>query len=159
MSRPHELRTDMYNQKFDITYDKAPFIEFFKSDKNVICAIVFGSAIDGIVRAGSDLDIAVLFHHPPKGEKKLEYYSKICDLNTGIERIDFIILNDANEILAFEALKGEYFCKNDIEKTARFFSITCRLYESQIASYERQLKYRKEYYEIQRSHSKKACTT
>lgn len=128
----------MYNQKVDIKYDKTDFAEFFKSDKNVICALVFGSSVNGTIRAGSDLDIAVLFHNPPKGEKKIEYYSKLCDVNSKIERIDFVVLNGANEILAFEALKGEYLCKNDVEKTAAYFSLTCRMYEDTMSNVEYQ---------------------
>lgn len=134
----------MYDQKFDIKYDKKPFVEFFRSDPNVICALLFGSSISGTIRTGSDLDIAVLFHKPPVGMEKFEYYSKLCDINDKIERIDFTVLNGANVVLAFEALKGEYIYKNNSEKTAEYFSLTCRMYESQMASYERQLKYRKE---------------
>lgn len=132
----------MYGQKFDIKYDKAPFTEFFRNDSNVVCALVFGSSISGNIKAGSDLDIAVLFYNPPEGEKKFEYYSRLCDVNDKIERIDFVALNTANEILAFEALKGEYLCKNDAEKTAAYFSLTCRMYEDTMANIEFQYKLR-----------------
>ena len=135
----------MYGQRFKIKFDKEAFKKFFENDKNVICALVFGSSKNGIINKDSDLDIAVLFHNPPKGRGKLNYYYKICDIDSNIERIDFVVLNTANEILAFEALKGEYLCKNDVEENAAFFSLTCRKYESQMASYERQQKYRIEH--------------
>lgn len=132
----------MYGQKFDISYDKKPFAEFFKNDSNVVCALVFGSSISGTVKAGSDLDIAVLFHNQLKTEEKLEYYCRLCDINNNIERIDLVVLNTANEILAFEALKGEYFCKNDPEKTAAYFSLICRMYEDTMVNIEAQYKLR-----------------
>lgn len=128
----------MTGQKTEIKFDREPFKKFFSNDSNVICALIFGSSKDGVIKAGSDLDIAVLFHNPPKGEEKLEYYAKLCDVNKNIEQIDFVVLNEANEILAFEALKGEYLCKNDIERTAEFFSLICRMYEDTISNIEYQ---------------------
>jgi len=134
----------MYGQKFEITFDKEALKRFFKNDTNVICAIIFGSSQNGVIGKDSDLDIAVLFHKQPKGKEKLNYYSKICDIDRNIERIDFVVLNTANEILAFEALKGEYLCKNDIEKTAEYFSLVCREYEDVMANIEYQYSLREE---------------
>ena len=119
----------MIGQSRRIKYNKTDFENFFRNDSNVIFAIIFGSAKNGIIERGSDLDIAVLFNVVLKGKKFLDYYCKVCDIDKRIEIIDLVTLNTANTILAFEALKGEYLCKNDPEKTAGFFSLTCREYE------------------------------
>ncbi len=103
---------------------------FFRADTNVACATVFGSAADGTVDLGSDLDVAVLFRQPlAAGEATLRYYTSLCDAVPEVERVDFINLNQANPILAFEALRGRMCCKNDPEATAAFTSLTCREYE------------------------------
>ncbi len=103
---------------------------FFRSDPNVVCATVFGSSSDGTVAPGSDLDVAVLFRDPPAaGEATLRYYTSLCDAVPEVERVDFVSLNQANPILAFEALRGRLCCKNDPDVTAAFTSLVCREYE------------------------------
>lgn len=103
---------------------------FFRSDSNVVCATVFGSSADGTVAPGSDLDVAVLFHATPAaGEATLRYYTRLCDAVPEVECVDFVNLNRANPILAFEALRGRICCKNDPDVTAAFTSLVCREYE------------------------------
>ena len=57
---------------------------------------------------------------------------------------DIGILNGAEPIYRFEALKGRLLFCRDEERYLDFFSLTCREYESQIADYERQRRYRLE---------------
>ena len=131
-------------QKNTIRYSKELFANHFRNDSNVVFAVIFGSSKGGIIKHGSDLDIGVYFHNPPKGVEEFEYYSKLCDINNKIERIDFVNLNRANTILAFEAIKGDFICKNDVEKTAGVFSLVCREYEDVMSSIEYQYSLRKE---------------
>lgn len=113
-----------------VTVDFDRLAAFFRSDSNVACATVFGSAADGTVAPGSDLDIAVLFREPPAaGEATLRYYSSLCDAVPEVDRVDFISLNQANTILAFEVLRGRMCCKNDPGATAAFTSLACLEYE------------------------------
>lgn len=113
-----------------VTVDFDRLSVFFRSDANVVCATVFGSSADGTVNPGSDLDVAVLFREPPAaGEATLRYYTRLCDAVPDVERTDFINLNQANPILAFEALRGRMLCKNDVEATAGYTSLICREYE------------------------------
>ncbi len=113
-----------------VTVDFDQLAAFFRSDANVACATVFGSSADGTVDPGSDLDVAVLFREPPAaGEATLRYYTSLCDAVPDVECVDFINLNRANPILAFEALRGRMCCKNDPDATAAFTSLTCREYE------------------------------
>ena len=58
-------------------------------------------------------------------------------------RCDIGILNSAEPIYRFEALKGRLLFARDQERYVTFFSKTCREYESQMFDYERQLKYRR----------------
>jgi hypothetical protein len=60
-----------------------------------------------------------------------------------VERIDLVVLNADNPILAFEAISGRFLCKNDLEKTAAFFSLVCREYEDVMANLEDQQKMRR----------------
>ncbi len=113
-----------------VTVDFDRLAAFFRSDPNVACATVFGSSTEGKVAPGSDLDIAVLFRVPlAAGEATLCYYTSLCDAVSEVDRVDFINLNKANPILAFEALRGRMCCKNDPDATAAFTSLTCREYE------------------------------
>lgn len=105
--------------------------------------LVMGSARDGIVRAHSDLDLAVYL----SGAHSLKMRSKISDivdeLCDGV-RCDLGILNNAEPIYKFEALKGKLLFARDEETWLHFYSLASREYESQILSYERQLCYRME---------------
>ena len=93
---------------------------FFRHDPNVVCAYVFGSAKNGVVKDGSDLDLAVLLRVPPRDSREeFAYYSKVCDAAKELaDRIDLVILNRANPILAFEGLHGLRLCNNDPEESA-----------------------------------------
>ena len=108
----------------------------------IIFAFLHGSAKDETVKKGSDIDIAIYLNQ----KSDLDSYTKIIDIvekNIPCAQADIGILNNADSIYRFEALKGKMlFCK-DKEKYAGFFSLTCREYEDQIADYERQQKYRK----------------
>ena len=61
----------MYGQRLEIKFDKEAFKKFFKNDKNVICALIFGSSKNGVINKDSDLDIAVLFSNLPDWKEKL----------------------------------------------------------------------------------------
>jgi hypothetical protein len=104
---------------------------------------LMGSAVDGVVQAYSDLDLAFYL----SGASILSFYSKVSDVVRSVMsdvRVDIGILNTAEPIYRFEALKGRLLFARDEERYVSFYSRTCREYESQIVDYERQLKYRKE---------------
>ncbi len=46
-----------------------------------------------------------------------------------IDNIDMITLNNADTILAFEAISGRELCNNIKDKTVAFISYTSRVYE------------------------------
>jgi len=118
--------------------DLAHLSDCLAQDRRVVAATVFGSARDGLVRPGSDLDLAILFHEPLAPEEFLQFYADLCDLVPGVERVDLVRLNRADPILAFEAISGRFLCKNDPERAAAFFSLVCREYEDVMGNLEHQ---------------------
>lgn len=112
---------------------------FFRADDNVIGASIFGSSQKGWVSPGSDLDIAVLFRDlPSPSAAYLDYYLRLCSVVPTVDVVDFVNLNTANTILAFEAVRGRWICKNDSERTAAFVSLVCREYEDVMGNLEHQ---------------------
>ena len=107
-------------------------------------ATVFGSARDGTVHAGSDLDVAVSLADPEAGsvDLLLEIVGKVEDA-LGVT-CDLTVLNTAGPVLRHEALKGRIlFVRPDQEDAfAEFYVRTCAEYEDLMAWRARQLAYR-----------------
>jgi predicted nucleotidyltransferase len=103
---------------------------------NVIAAWVFGSAQNGQINEGSDLDIGVLFGSKPSLDELLNL---MADLQKALQfdEVDLVPLNEANPILRFEAISGRaVFCR-DASRRAEFASLTAREYEDEMAMVER----------------------
>lgn len=104
---------------------------------------LMGSAMDGTVAVGSDLDLAFYL----KAKPSFEFYGRVA---AAVEKLmpavhcDTGILNNAEPVYRFEALKGRLLFTRDQERYLTFFSRTCREYESQMFDYERQRRYRRE---------------
>jgi len=115
--------------------EKLPFVTF---------ACLLGSAAgSGVVKPHSDLDIAVYLSE----KTSLPVYSAVEDVCmeyvAGV-RCDTGILNNAEPVYRFEAIKGRLLFTRDMEAWLRFYSLTCREYETQMFHYEKQLRYRLE---------------
>lgn len=111
---------------------ECPFVRF---------ALLLGSAMDGTVPPRSDLDLAVYLV-----EVSLDNVTATTECAERVVpgvRIDLGILNRAEPVYRFEAISGRLLFTRDREAWHRFFSLACREYESQMASYERQLRYRR----------------
>ncbi|MCF6177431.1 MAG: nucleotidyltransferase domain-containing protein [Victivallaceae bacterium] len=110
----------------------------FRYRNNIAAAFVFGSAQNAVVKPGSDIDIAILFDTMPATEEKFNLYADLCDAVASDKPIDMIVLNNAEPILAFEAISGKRISNNNPEKTAEFSSYTSRLYEDTMANIQYQ---------------------
>ncbi len=103
-------------------------------------ALLLGSARDGVVKPGADVDVAL---YAP-GSSPLPILRQAMETiaeRTGADP-DVGWLATSEPVYRFEALNGRLlFCRDRYEYAA-FFSLTCREYESQIADYERQRSYR-----------------
>jgi predicted nucleotidyltransferase len=106
-------------------------------------AYLLGSAARGVIAPHSDLDLAVYCLEPLSLESRWTLVSGVEDLHRGV-RCDLGFLNYAEPVYWFEALKGRLLFVRDQEQWLHFYSLTCRLYESQIFHYERQRRYRLE---------------
>ena len=133
---PLRQRRSMYIdvEKISNTLKKLHFIEF---------ALLFGSAKDGILSTGSDIDIAIYFSKDANVDfDKISSIFKELD-NCGLNAvIDICRLNTAGIILRMEAIKGNLLFAQDMTKFSEFYSLTCREYEDFIYWSSRQLNYR-----------------
>lgn len=110
-------------------------------------AFLMGSAKDGVVKVGSDVDVALLLEKDADMSVRSKVYSVLTDLLDEIApgaMADIGILNQTEPVYRFETLKGRLLFARDIDEYAAFYSLTCREYESQMADYERQRQYRVE---------------
>ncbi len=113
-----------------------------KACPEAVFALLHGSARDGFVREGADVDIAVYI----EGKPDFEFYRRAFEAVSSVAgdaEPDVGMLNNAEPVYRFEALKGRLLFSRDMEKYREFFSLTCREYESQMADYQRQWEYRK----------------
>jgi len=123
-------------------FDTDRLADLLKQQCPQICfALLHGSAKDGQVKQAGDIDLALFI----KGKPTLELYGKVSKCVEAVApgiQCDTGILNNAEPIYRFEALKGRLlFCRNQ-QQYLHFFSLTCREYESQVADYQRQQHYR-----------------
>lgn len=107
-------------------------------------AILFGSAKEGVVRKGGDVDVAVFL----ESKFTFEDFCRLCDAiesTVPTAQPDVTIMTmETDPILRFEALKGRCLFVRDWQRYCDFFSLTCREYEDQMADYARQHRYRME---------------
>ncbi len=107
----------------------------------VVFALVHGSSKSGRIGPHSDLDLAVFLDEPYSFAHLLELSERVSQVHEGV-RTDLGILNEADPVYAFEALRGRLVHCRSNERYLRFFSETCRKYEEAMVSYERQRRYR-----------------
>jgi predicted nucleotidyltransferase len=106
-------------------------------------AYLLGSAARGVIAPHSDLDLAIYYLERPTFDRVAALIRAVEDLHRGV-RCDLGSLNHAEPVYRFEALKGRLLFVRDRELWLRFYSLTCRLYESQMFHYDRQRRYRLE---------------
>ena len=99
------------------------------ADPRVVMAVLFGSARDGEVRPGSDVDIGVLLSPAPTPLEFYAFYQETAARLSGIPELDLVDLNGANSVLAFEALCGRRLFVRDADAAATFASRVAREYE------------------------------
>ena len=107
-----------------------------------ICfAFLHGSAKDARAKEGSDIDLALFIDGKPTLELYEEVSASVEAVAPGVQ-CDIGILNNAEPVYRFEALKGKLLFFRNQQQYLHFFSLTCREYESQMADYQRQKRYR-----------------
>ncbi|MFQ6036453.1 MAG: nucleotidyltransferase domain-containing protein [Sedimentisphaerales bacterium] len=123
-------------------FDVHKLADLLKQQCPEICfALLHGSAKDGQVKQAGDIDLALFI----EGKPTLELYEKVSRCAEAVApgvKCDTGILNNAEPVYRFEALKGRLLFFRNQEQYLHFFSLTCREYESQVADYQRQQRYR-----------------
>lgn len=120
--------------------------------REILFAFIFGSAKDGSIRPGGDVDIAVWIDDP---KKKMDVIPRLTGTVEAIAPgalCDLVFLNEAGSQLAFEALQGclLFVREEAMDLYSGFYAQTCRDYEDTTAWMKKQLQYRG--YEIQWDH-------
>jgi predicted nucleotidyltransferase len=97
-----------------------------KQHDKIAFALLFGSSKDGrLIKDNADIDIALYLSDKPSADMLAEIVG-LCQDAIQYDAIDLVVLNDADPILAFEALSGSLLVCNNEEAYLRFFSLTCR---------------------------------
>jgi predicted nucleotidyltransferase len=135
----------MIEQEFDTQLVAKTIEEHFP---DIPFAYLFGSAQNGVVKPGSDIDVAVYY----KGADPFARFKVEEQIAQAIGRrlqVDIVMLHNANPILAFEALKGKLlFVREEcMDEYADFYTSTCRRYEDKMYWMKTELIYRG--YEVQ----------
>lgn len=126
----------------------------WETTPEIVAAWAFGSARDGEVGDGNDVDIGVLMARPPTFDEQLYLLGRLQDA-LGLDEIDLVILNEAHAILRFEAVSGRRLFMRDLPAVAEFISLTAREYEDAMALIERGLRWRAE---LEAARAKPAAT-
>jgi len=101
-------------------------------DLGIVGAWLFGSAQDGEVRDGGEVDIGVLFDEKPGLDAMAVCRARLQKI-LRFDAIDLVILNGTSPILRFEALCGKRVYCADEDRCAEFASLTAREYEDEMA--------------------------
>ncbi len=109
--------------------DKSALAASLARDHRIQLAVLFGSARDGVVRPGSDVDVGVLLSPPLSPLEFYRFYQETATRLEGIGELDLVDLRSANSVLAFEALCGVRLFVRDAEAVAAFSSLVARQYE------------------------------
>jgi len=109
-------------------------------------AYLLGSAAHGEVPRFGDVDVAIYLNPARRpGLKALADTAAVIEGALGNRAdADVGVLNRADPIYRFEALKGRLLFARDRELWLRFYSVTCREYEYQMHDYEKQRLYRRQ---------------
>jgi predicted nucleotidyltransferase len=113
-------------------------------------AHIFGSSADGIVKAGSDIDIAIWYN----GTDPFMKVKVLETIEPFIKNIpaDIVNIYNADPLLAHEALAGKVLFVREEQKSlyATFYSKIAAEYEDKIYWIQKQLEYRG--YEVKWNH-------
>ena len=111
---------------------------------------LFGSAKDGVLTTGADIDVGLYVDTPHDFDLYNRAMEAVEKLAPGVEPDISVVTMDSDVVLRFEILKGRQLFVRNLETYLDFFSLTCREYEDQMASYQRQRRYRLEYAQRQK---------
>jgi len=115
-----------------------------KQCPEILFAYILGSAVNGVVKSKSDLDLGIYLENSETSFG--DVYLKICNICEPIlpgVRIDVGFLNKCEDpVYKFEVISGSLLFTKNKETWLRFYSYTAREYEYQMVHYRKQRRYR-----------------
>ena len=123
--------------------DWASLQPIWATTPDLVAAWAFGSARDGQVRDGGDVDVGLLMARQPSFDEQLDLLGRLQDA-LGLDEVDLVILNEAHVILRFEAVSGRRLFVRNLPALAEFVSLTAREYEDEMVQYQRAMRWRAE---------------
>jgi predicted nucleotidyltransferase len=112
-----------------MTLDTEALAKALNDDPRVVLATLFGSARDGVIRPGSDVDVGVLLSPVLGPVEFFDFYVALTARCPAIPELDLVDLNHSGNVLAFEALSGRRLVVRDADAAAEFQSRVAREYE------------------------------
>ena len=112
---------------------------FWPGQPEIEAVWVFGSARDGEVLEGSDIDFGILFRSLLTLDLLAEVRASLQTI-LNVDDIDLIVLNNASSILRFEAVRGRRLYCREVNRCAAFVSLAAREYEDDMAMVEKYVK-------------------
>lgn len=96
--------------------------EFFSAEPAVVAVYLFGSTARGTAKAGSDVDVAVLFDAPPASTLMGPRLTLGGRLEQMLKRpVDLVVLNSASADLVHRVLRdGDLLLDRDPSRRIRF---------------------------------------
>ena len=123
-----------------ITFSVDELASRLQAFPEIIFAYLLGSAKDGVIHPGSDIDLALYLFRDCKSF--IDLYGEICDAMKDIlpgVRIDIGQLQLSQDpVYRYESIKGRLLFTKDKEKWLHFYSVTAREYEYQMFHYKKQ---------------------
>lgn len=118
--------------------------ELARALPEVVFAFQFGSTLGESARPDSDLDLALFLEEGADQGGVLLRAQAVVEAVEPRRRPDVGILNGADPVFRFEAIKGVLLVCRDQERYLDFVCSACRAFEHQMVSYARQRRYRLE---------------
>jgi predicted nucleotidyltransferase len=115
-----------------MTLDFETIGQVLAAEPQVVFAFVFGSSQDGVVKDGSDVDLAVFLDPRPEPLEFYQFYQHLASRLAFIPDLDLVDLANADSVLAFEALCGKRLFVRSPERLAEFSSYTARQHEDDL---------------------------
>ncbi len=112
--------------------DLQKVVGILEEHDDIVAAWAFGSAKEGSLADGSDLDIGVIFKSRPSLDDRTRLLGELQKA-LEFEDVDLAVLNGASSILRFEAVSGRLLFSSDESLRAEFSSLTAREYEDDMA--------------------------
>lgn len=107
--------------------DEKNLIGYFKGQKNIILAIIFGSYGTEFQREDSDIDFAILFDEPLDMLQEMKVLNDLSRI-LNFENVDLVNLNKASVMIQFRSLGGKIIYERDYYEVCDYMEKVFKLH-------------------------------